>query len=93
MVQRSSFPSKPYAEVLHRVFDLPGTGMSKPLAESLIALDFPAEDTERIEMLSEKANEGQLTPDEESELDAYVNIGDLLAYWQSKARQFLHSSE
>jgi hypothetical protein len=36
---------------------------------------------------NEKANEGLLTPAEAAELEAYVNVGDLLAYWQSKARQ------
>ena len=30
-----------------------------------------------------------LTGEEEAELEAYVNINDLLAYWQSKARQTL----
>jgi hypothetical protein len=36
-----------------------------------------------------RANEGQLTDDEQAELEAYINIGDLLAYWQSKALQAL----
>jgi hypothetical protein len=37
--------------------------------------------------LNAKANEGTLTADEAAELEACANIGDLLAYWQSKARQ------
>jgi hypothetical protein len=86
----STFHPKPHAEVLRSVFDLPGRGISKPLAESLLEMDFPEEDAQRIEELSAKANEGNLTSDEEAELEAYVNIGDLLAYWQSKARQALH---
>jgi hypothetical protein len=44
-------------------------------------------DAIRIEALNIRANEGQLTDDEQAELEAYVNISDLLAYWQSKARQ------
>ena len=87
---RSTFHPKAHAEVLRSAFDLPGRGMSKPLAESLLALDFPDEDAERIEELNAKANEGSLSSDEEAELEAYVNIGDLLAHWQSKARQALH---
>ena len=64
--------------------------MTKPLAESILALDFPEGDAARIEELNVRANEGTLTDDEQAELEAYVNIGDLLAYWQSKARQTLH---
>jgi hypothetical protein len=84
------FHVKPYAEVLRRVFDLPGTGMTRPLAESILALDFPDEEAARIEELSCKANEGLLTVEEEVELEAYVDIENLLAYWQSKARQSLN---
>jgi hypothetical protein len=63
--------------------------MPQALADSIMALDFPEEDAARIEELSIRANEGVLTDAEEAELEAYINIGDLLAYWQSKARQSL----
>ena len=86
----STFRPKPHADVLRRVFDLPGQGMTRALAESILALDIPAPDATRIDELNIKANEGELTEDEEAELEAYVNISDLLAYWQSKARQALH---
>jgi hypothetical protein len=88
MAQRK-FSPKPHADVLLRVFDLPGHGMSLALAEGILALDFPERDSARIEELNAKGNEGELTGDEEAELEAYANIGDLLAYWQSKARQKL----
>ena len=83
----SIFRSKPHADVLRRVFDLPGHGMTPALAESILALDFPEEDAVKIEELSILANEGQLTEDQAAELEAYINVSDLLAYWQSKARQ------
>jgi len=63
--------------------------MSTALAEGILALDFPEEDAARIEELNAKANDGELTEDEEGELEAYANINELLAYWQSKARQRL----
>ena len=66
-----------------------GHGMTRPLAESILALDFPEGDAARIDELNARANEGTLTSEEEAELEAYINIGDLLAYWQSKARQNL----
>src|ERR1035438_7404220 len=62
-------------------------GMTAPLAESILALDFPEADAARIQDLNVKANEGTLTAEEEAELEVYINISDLLAYWQSKARQ------
>ena len=86
----STFRSKPHADVLRRVFDLPGHGMTSALAEGILALDFPKDDAARIEELNTRANEGQLTDDEQSELEAYINVSDLLAYWQSKARQAVH---
>ena len=85
----STFQAKPYSEVFRRVFDLPSHGMTRALAESLLTLDFPEADAERIAVLSSAANEGVLTEAEEAELEAYINIGALLAYWQSKARQTL----
>ena len=78
------FSPKPHADVLLRVFDLPGRGMTRALAEGILDLDFPERDAARIEELNARANEG-----EQAELEAYVNINDLLAYWQSKARQTL----
>ena len=86
---RFKFSPKPHADVLLRVFDLPGRGMTRALAESILALDFPEGDAARIEELNIRANEGDLTDEEEAELEAYTNINDLLAYWQSKARQAL----
>ena len=83
------FSPKPHADVLLRVFDLPGRGMTRALAESILALDFPEGDAARIEELNVRANEGELTGEEEAEMEAYTNINDLLAYWQSKARRAL----
>jgi hypothetical protein len=83
------FSAKPHFEVLLRVFDLPRRGMSTALAEGILELDFPEEDAARIEELNIKANDGELTDEEETELEAYANINELLAYWQSKARQRL----
>lgn len=86
---RFRFSPKPHADVLLRVFDLPRRGMTRALAESILALDFPEGDAARIEELNVRANEGELTDEEEAELEAYTNINDLLAPWQSKPRQTL----
>lgn len=79
-----------HADVLQRVFDLGGHGLSRSLAEDILALDFPERDAARFAELNAKVNEGTLTESEEAELEAYINVADLLAFWQSKARQALH---
>jgi hypothetical protein len=78
--------------LLERVFDLPGTGMTPSLAERILEMDFPEADAARVGELNEKANEGLLSADEESELEAYIDVGNLLAVWQSKARQSLRNA-
>lgn len=83
------FRAKPHADVLMRVFDLPSHGLNPALAKGILALDFPEKDAVRIQELNALANEGQLSDDQEAELEAYINVSDLLAYWQSKARQAL----
>lgn len=90
-VEESTFRSKPHADVLRRMFDLAGNGMNRALAEGILALDFPDSDAAWIEELNIRANERQLSEDEQAELEAYINVNDLLAYWQSKARQVVRS--
>src|ERR1019366_7830031 len=65
------FSPKPHADVLRRGFDLPGRGMTRALAEGILDLDFPDRDAARIEELNAKANESDLTGEEEAELEAY----------------------
>jgi hypothetical protein len=75
--------------VFRKVFDLCGRGLTRPLAESILSLDFEDRDAGRIEELNAKANEGSLDEEEQAELEAYINVGDLLALWQSEARRVL----
>jgi len=55
-------------------------------ARAILELDFDPADHRRIVELSAKANEGALTPPEREELEDYVEINDILALLQSKAR-------
>jgi hypothetical protein len=85
-------PSPPVTDVLRTVIDLTGQGLTKPLAEAILNIDFSAGQSGRIRDLNGKANEGTLSDEETSELEAYLQVGDLLAYWQSDARLYLTSS-
>jgi hypothetical protein len=63
--------------------------MSRDVAEFLLSIDFEPSDIERMNFLSERAQEGTLTPDEAAELDSYLHVGSLLSILQSRARRFL----
>ena len=86
---RPALKALPHSDLLQRVFDLSAGGFTKPLADAILQLDFPPADAERAALLNEKANDGELTPVEADELEAFVNVADLLALWQVKARAFL----
>ena len=65
--------------------------MSRDVAEYLLSIDFDADDTERMNVLAERAREGNLTSQEAAELDSYLHVGSLLSILQSKARRLLKS--
>lgn len=47
---------------------------------------------QRVEDLARRANEGELTPDEQREYQAYVDAGDIIATMQAVARKLLNSA-
>src|SRR5580704_19518111 len=65
--------------------------LSPDVAQSLLSIDFDADDTERMNVLAERAREGNLTAEEAAELDSYLHVGSLLSIIQSKARRHLKS--
>ncbi len=46
----------------------------------------------RLDLLANKANEGQLTPDEASEYDRFIELGDIIATLRLKAERQLGSA-
>lgn len=48
---------------------------------------------QRIEDLAALSNEGELTPEEQSEYDGYVRANKFVAILQAKARKLLNKSE
>jgi hypothetical protein len=55
-------------------------------ARKLLRIKFSKIDINRVNKLSAKAREATLTPEEESELDMYLNLSRTIAILQSKAR-------
>ena len=67
-------------------------GLSETAARSLLALGFSPEDTQRMQMLLDKAKQGSLTAEEQRSIDNYERVGHYLGILQSKARLALGSS-
>lgn len=72
--------------ILERVFEPNRGDLSPEVAQYILKLDFPPEDHARYHELSVKAQEGALTPQEQTELDDYLSVNTLLTIVQSKAR-------
>lgn len=61
-------------------------GMPPELARYLLSLSFPPAAQARYDELSEKSQDGTLSPAERAELEEFVNVGTFLTIMQSKAR-------
>jgi hypothetical protein len=77
------------AAILARLIQLGQKELSRGAAEYLLSIRFDDRDTDRMNKLSELARRGQLTSEEQAELDSYIHVGNLIATMQSKARRAL----
>jgi hypothetical protein len=75
--------------VFEQLLDPVGRCLTPDVARSLLKLRAPAAAQARIEALADKCTSGALTPEEESEYDAYVWAGNLIAILQTRARALL----
>jgi hypothetical protein len=75
--------------ILNRLIDPEADDLSPDAAHSLLALDFQEKDHARMAELSAMAQSGAITPEESEELQEYLQVADLLAVLQSKARRSL----
>ena len=80
------------AAILSRVIRAEVAEWSKEAAESILDFDFPPADLRRMNALAATARAGNLSADEEAELDNYRDVGRLLELLQSKARLSLKKS-
>ena len=77
------------AEIFARLWDGDDNGLSPELARQVLRLGFAERDRARMHVLAAKNQEGTLSAHEREELDNYVQVADLLAILQSKARKLL----
>jgi len=79
------------ASILSRLMDLSGANLTPAAAEFLLTIQFPADDVARMNRLSEIAQDGTLTSEQQGELDSYIHVSNLLALMQAQARKLLKS--
>ena len=75
------------ATIFSRIFESSRGGISPELARYILGLGFTTEDSSRMRELAAKNQRGDISHQELEELDNYIIAGDILAIWQSKARQ------
>ena len=77
------------AAILARLVERGDGDLSRGAAEYFLSMRFSDEEIARMNELSELARQGALTQDQQSELDSYIHVGNLLGTLQSKARRAL----
>ena len=74
---------------LERLLEPVGKCLTVKGAQTLVNLRADANAQARIEYLANRCTEGELTPEERSEYDAYVSANNLIAILQAQARAAL----
>jgi hypothetical protein len=75
--------------ILERIFASENAELSPEVARYLLTLDFPQDDRRQIERLHATAEERVLTAPEQTDLDHYRRVAQLLDCLRMKARQVL----
>jgi hypothetical protein len=75
--------------VLHRLLDPLCDCLTPAMARRLVKFRADSETQARVDELADKCTEGELTPAERREYDAYVRAINLISILQSKARMVL----
>ncbi len=66
--------------------------MSRDSARAVLSIHFSPADEQRMRELMEKNNQGTISRDEQSEMEAFRRIGSFRAILKAKARLYLKSS-
>jgi len=79
-------------EILKRVILKDRSELPEAVAREFLDYQFDEADRKRMRLLSEKARQGALTPEEAFEAEGFERVGSLLGILQSKARRSLQRS-
>lgn len=79
--------------ILRRIVEPEQGNFPAAAAEAILRLDFNSRDRLRMQELLEKNRSGELTADEDEELENYCRVGRFLDLVRSKARHSLQASD
>ena len=86
-------PTDAEAKLWARLLKSQPDDLTPETAKYFLRLGFTGQDQNRMQELASRSEQGTLTPTEAREFDTYLNIGNLLAVMQSKARLVLYGRE
>lgn len=81
------------SSVLDQMLEPVSRSLGLETARALVGLRIDPHTQTRVEELADKCNEGNLTPDERSEYEAYIQASTLIGILQAKARRLLTQTE
>jgi hypothetical protein len=81
------------AGILTRLIQTREEPLPREIARCFLSLQFGDGDIARMNELSDIARLGQLSGADQTELDSYIHVSNLLAVMQSKARQSLRAPQ
>jgi hypothetical protein len=77
--------------IFHRVLEPILRSLPPEAARQIAHAEADEQLQQRVGDLARKANEGELTDDEQREYQAYIDAGDVVATMQAVARKLLNS--
>lgn len=77
------------AAILARATDLTNWRLTPEGAQAIASLKLADEDKRRMDELAARARAGELTPDEEIEIDEYRQAGCVIELLKSQARAYM----
>ncbi|HEX5443254.1 MAG TPA: hypothetical protein VFW87_05480, partial [Pirellulales bacterium] len=87
-MRRASFSEM---AILRRVINPDEPYLSREAARDILRFEFSKVDQRRMNHLAAKNRRGQITAEEEQELDNFVRVGQTIGILKSKARQTLQN--
>lgn len=82
-------PNTAATELLGRIIAPLGRCLTPAAAKEILSLHADESARRRIEDLAARSDTGALTPEERAEYQLFVEVGDLVALLQAKARRYL----
>jgi len=80
------------AHFLDRMLDPLASSLNSEAARNIVELRIDPEIQARVAVLAERANEGNLSPEECDEYMSYVEAADMLAIFKLKAKRHLDAN-